>query len=489
MSLNSRYQALFQQTGVAIQIYNIEGKCVDVNDTWIDLFKTHKSQLENYNVLEDPQVEAAGIKACLLRAFAGEIVHVPIHFYDPALSGKIGKARWLESVISPIKDDNGRIYEVAVLFSDVTDLKEAQNELARSRDQLKMVFDHVPDGIVVQDKNFKVVYSNTIAAKMAGLNSPDDWMDQLAVRDYHEYLTEDGEPFPPELFPSRLAVTGESPPETIIKFRNKKTNEIRVSLVTSRPIRDAQGNPFQAVSVYRDITDKLRIETQLRDALEAKNLFFSVASHELRTPLTALKLNTQLMHLMYPQISMDSITKLDRQVNRLSKLQEQMFDISRLSNRRMDLHLKKVNLSELTRDVLFGFMDQLKIAGIQLTQNFADDVIGSWDPDRLEQVVENLITNAIRYAKKSPLFVKVSKKDGLATIEVCDQGPGIPAEDHHKIFNRFEQSRSFGDRSGMGLGLYIAKEIVTLHGGKISVSNLNTGGARFLVELPCDERP
>ncbi len=489
MSLHSRYQALFQQTGVAIQIYNIEGKCVDVNDTWIDLFQTHISQLETYNVMEDPQVEAAGIKACLLRAFAGEIVHVPVHYYDPALSGKIGQARWLEAFISPIRDDNGRIYEVAVLFTDITDLKNAQDELSRSRDQLKAVFDHVPDGIVVQDKNFKIVYANVVAAKMAGLNSPEEWMNQPAARDYHEYLTEDGKPFPPELYPSRLAVEGKNPPETIIKFRNKITNEVRVSLVTSRTIRDAQGNPFQAVSVYRDITEKLSIETQLRDALEAKNLFFSVASHELRTPLTALKLNTQLMHLMYPQISMDSITKLDRQVNRLSKLQEQMFDISRLSNRRMDLHLKKVNLSELTRDVLFGFMDQLKIAGIQVTQNYDENVIGNWDPDRLEQVVENLVTNALRYAKKSPLFVKVSQENGFATVEVCDQGPGIPPEDHHKIFNRFEQSRSFGDRSGMGLGLYIAKEIVTLHGGKISVSNLNTGGARFLVELPCDQRP
>ncbi|MES2525468.1 MAG: PAS domain-containing sensor histidine kinase [Bdellovibrionota bacterium] len=482
----NRFQALFQQSAIAIQIYNLEGKCVEVNDAWIKLFQTKKSELDNYNVLEDPQTEATGVIACFRKAFAGEDVHIPENYYDPALSGKIGRARWLEAHFSPIRDDQGDVREVAILFSDITDRKNAEAELARSRDQLKVVFDHVPDGIVVQDKNYKIVYSNSVAAQMAGLNSPEEWKDQMAARDYHEYLTEEGEPFPPHLFPSRMALAGENPPETIIKFRNKNTDEVRVSLVTSRAILDAEGAPFQAVSVYRDITEKLRIETQLREALESKNLFFSVASHELRTPLTALKLNTQLMHLMYPQISQESITKLDRQVNRLSKLQEEMLDISRLSRGRLTLHKKQMNLSSLTSDVIFGFMDQLKISAIPLTQNIAENVTGTWDPDRLEQVVENLVTNAIRYAKKSPLYIRVARENDRAILEVCDQGPGIPPEDHAKIFNRFEQSRSFADRSGMGLGLYIVKEIVTLHGGTISVSNLNTGGARFLVELPCD---
>ena len=481
----NRFQALFQQSAIAIQIYNLEGKCVEVNDAWINLFQTKKSELDNYNVLEDPQTEATGVIACFRRAFAGENVHIPENYYDPAQSGKIGRARWLEAFFSPIKDNQDKVIEVAILFSDITERKIAEEELAKSRDQLKSIFDHVPDGIVVQDKNFKIVYANPAAAKMAGLNTPEEWMDQPAARDYHEYLTEEGEPFPAHLFPSRLALAGETPPETIIKFRNKITNEVKVSLVTSRMIRDAQGAPFQAVSVYRDITEKLRIETQLREALESKNLFFSVASHELRTPLTALKLNTQLMQLMYPQISQESITKLDRQVNRLTKLQDEMLDISRLSRGTLTLHKQSTNLSTLTSDVLFGFMDQLKISAIPLTHNIADDIIGDWDPHRLEQVVENLVTNAIRYAKKSPLYVRLAKENDMAILEVCDQGPGIPLEDHAKIFNRFEQSRSFGDRSGMGLGLYIVKEIVTLHGGTISVSNLNTGGARFLVELPC----
>jgi signal transduction histidine kinase len=128
--------------------------------------------------------------------------------------------------------------------------------------------------------------------------------------------------------------------------------------------------------------------------------------------------------------------------------------------------------------------DQLKMASIPLTLKINENVSGHWDPDRLEQVLENLITNAIRYARNSPLYVSLSIEEKFAVLEVCDQGPGIPEEDHEKIFNRFEQLRSFGERSGMGLGLYIVKEIVSLHGGKISVSNLNKGGTRFVIELP-----
>jgi signal transduction histidine kinase len=124
------------------------------------------------------------------------------------------------------------------------------------------------------------------------------------------------------------------------------------------------------------------------------------------------------------------------------------------------------------------------MASIHYSTEISENVIGYWDADRLEQVVENLITNAIRYAPNCPLSLKISKTLDSAILEVIDQGPGIPTEDLDKIFNRFERSRSFGERSGLGLGLYIVKEIVSQHGGKISVSNLNTGGAWFLIELP-----
>ncbi len=241
---------------------------------------------------------------------------------------------------------------------------------------------------------------------------------------------------------------------------------------------------IEVAVIFNDISEKLRIDSQLREALESQNLFFSVASHELRTPLTALKLNTQLMYMTYPNISMDGIAKIDRQVEKITRLVNEMLDISRIARGKLELAIKETNFSSLTGEVLYGMTEQLKLASITLTTDIAENVMGNWDPDRLEQVVENLITNAIRYAPNCPLFVKLSLLQGKAVLEVCDQGPGISTEDIDKIFNRFARSRSFGERSGLGLGLYIVKEIVTLHGGTVSVSNLNTGGARFIVELP-----
>lgn len=480
-----RFQALFQQSAIAIQIYDKTGKCVEVNDAWETLFESKKAQLEGYNVLEDPQVHETGVIHCFRRAFAGEIVHVPATYYDPKLSGKVGRGRWLESIFSPVRDNSGEVYEVAILFSDITDLKLAQEELARSRDHFKTIFDHVPEGILVQDKNFKVVYANPAAAKLSGIPSPESWLDKNAIPDHYEFIKENGEPFPLDEFPARRALRGEPDlGETKIYSRNLRTGEMKTAAVSARPILDQSGIPYQAVSVFRDITENLRIERELKEALESKNLFFSVASHELRTPITAMKLNTQLLHLQYPQVSMETVTKLDRQVGKLSKLVEEMLDISRLARGRLELVKRPVNLSHLTKEVLYGMMDQLKLAAITVTMNIADDLEGEWDPDRLEQVLENLLTNAIRYARKCPLHVRCSDAGDKVILEVCDQGPGIHPEDHEKIFNRFERSRSFGERSGMGLGLFIVKEIVTLHGGTISASNLNTGGARFLIELP-----
>lgn len=478
-----RFQAIFQQSALAIQIYDREGFTVDVNDAWEKLFASRRSELVGYNVFQDPQVIASGVADCLRRCFAGEVVHVPPSFYDPGKNGKEGRARWLEAILSPVKNDQGEVEEVTVIFNDITDLKLA-------RDHLKIIFENVAEGIMVQDRNFNVTYANKTAARMAGFASPEDWMSKKALVEYHEYLREDGSPFPFEELPSRRVLRGEIlPGETIIKFRNTRTGEVKTSSVSSRAICDDSGTPVEAVSLFRDITDKLRIDTELRDALRSKDLFFSVASHEFRTPMTALKLNSQLIQLTYPQISMESISKMDRQVNKLSKLVDEMLDISRISRGRLTLRKKEMNLAQLTREVVFGMMDQLKLAGMPVNLNLPDKVMGNWDPDRLEQVIENLITNAIRYAKKSPLYVKVSADEKSAYLEVCDQGPGIPPEHQQQIFNQFERLGDGSDRGGLGLGLFIVKEIVTLHGGNISVSNLNTGGARFLIDLPLRTGP
>ena len=479
-----RFEAIFQQSAIAMIIYNRKGECIEVNRAWQKVFESTKEELTGYNPLIDPQLHESGINKCFESAFEGNVVHAPPIWYDPKKSGAAGRGRWLTAIFSPVKDESGDVTEVAIMFNDITDLKLAQEELARSRDQLESVFNQLPEAVLILDLEYKVLYSNAMAMKFAGIISFDEWKSQTSIMPHFEYFKEDGSPMDPEEFPSRVALRDGKTSEVFMKFRNKNTSEDKVVLALGQPLKNENGDVYGVVCVYRDITDKIRIETELREALKSKNLFFSVASHELRTPITALKLNAQLMHLTYPNITLESVAKLDRQVGKLTKLVEDMLDISRLSRGRLDLNKKDVNLSQLTREVLYEMMDQLKLAGITLTMNVNEDVSGFWDPDRLEQVVENLVTNAIRYARKSPLLVRVVELQDKVILEVCDQGPGIPAEDFERIFNQFERSRSIGERSGMGLGLFIVKEIVTLHGGTISVSNLNTGGARFIIELP-----
>ncbi len=491
-TINKRYLAIFEQSALAIQIYSRDGFTIAVNDAWENLFETSKRELENYNVLQDPQIHQNGVIKWFERAFAGEVVNAPAAFYDPCLSGKIGRARWLESIYSPVKNEAGEVIEVAIIFLDVTEKKKTDQALAESRDQLKVIFENIAEGVLVLDINFKCIYANPEAARMAGMSSAEEWMNNDALVSYHEYLTEEGEPFPYDQLPSRRAFAGElAPPATNIRFRNKITGEDKTSNVIARPILNAEGKPYLVVTVFRDITEQRRREkNQLQTlneqdrALAVKDLFFSVASHELRTPITSLKLQLQILDVQYPSSGgKEILTKVNRQIDKLAKLVEDMLDISRISLGKLELRLTPTNLGNLVQEIFDRLKLHLELAEIPYHLSLATDVNGSWDPDRLEQVIENLVLNAMKYAK-SPIHVSVSRDSENAYLEIRDFGPGIPIEDHQKIFQRFQRSTTSKDLNGFGLGLYIVREIVNLHGGEIHVENSVAGGAVFKVSLP-----
>jgi len=239
--------------------------------------------------------------------------------------------------------------------------------------------------------------------------------------------------------------------------------------------------------------DNARLFQRAQEAISARDMFLSIASHELRTPITSMKL--QLQHLRGriarkdpTAFSPDRITRLveqtERSIGRLNRLVEDMLDISRISTGRLNMQLEQVDLSELTREVVDRFMQQLSEVGHTLELHLTPGLVGMWDRYRLEQVLANLLTNAIKYAPAVPLTVTTQSVGGAAVLEVRDQGPGIPPEDQPRVFERFERLVSANKVSGLGLGLHIAKHIVEAHGGTIRVRSAVGEGASFIVELP-----
>jgi signal transduction histidine kinase len=249
----------------------------------------------------------------------------------------------------------------------------------------------------------------------------------------------------------------------------------------------------RAAALEAEIADRKRAEASLKEAIRVRDEFLSIASHELKTPITSLKLQTQMFQRRFdkndPALSdRKHLGKLvettSRQVDRLDRLVDDMLDISRISHGKLHIEIEEVDLSEIVRDVVDRFTEQMKSIGCRHRLILESSIVGYWDRYRLEQVVTNLITNAMKYAPGRPIEISVTAEEGLAILKVKDQGDGISQENLVRIFHRFERAISAENVSGLGLGLYISHQIIEAHKGKIWAESEIGKGSTFVVSLP-----
>jgi signal transduction histidine kinase len=178
------------------------------------------------------------------------------------------------------------------------------------------------------------------------------------------------------------------------------------------------------------------------------------------------------------------LTVIEKQDERLIHLVNNLLDASRLSAGRLELELEEVDLSALVREVVECFGEEIARARCRLDIRAEDHVVGVWDRSRLEQVVTNLLTNALKYGAGTEVTISVSADATSARLAVADQGIGIAPEHVERIFGRFERAVATKEYSGVGLGLSIARDIVEALGGTLGVVSESGGGATFTVELP-----
>ena len=233
-------------------------------------------------------------------------------------------------------------------------------------------------------------------------------------------------------------------------------------------------------------------QVELEHAVRMRDDFMSIVSHEVRTPLNGLILETQLrkLHLAKGNAEAFSLDKMqamverdERQIQSLIRLIEDMLDVSRIRTGKLSIRPSRFDLGQLVGNVVERFAAQIAAAGASVQFEAQTPVVGYWDEFRIEQVVANLLTNAVRYGGKGLIEVRVAQAGEHACVEVRDHGVGIGPEDQKRIFQQFERV-SAKHASGLGLGLFISEQIVSAHGGRIDLHSAPGEGASFSVHLP-----
>jgi PAS domain S-box-containing protein len=287
--------------------------------------------------------------------------------------------------------------------------------------------------------------------------------------------------------------------------RRKGGSELPIDISLS-PLKTDSGTIISAT--IRDITErrasekkqealltKLKLtQIELEKALQIRDEFMSIASHELNTPLATIKIHAQFMRKLiqkgddsaYSKIKVEAFTdQTEKQVLRLERMVNDMLDITRIRSGVLTLERERFELCEVVTQTVEHMRSQFLAAGYPDPKiTICEPIIGDWDRIRIEQVLVNLLTNAIKYGSQKPVEIVVEALDHQVRFSVRDQGIGISADGQLKIFNRFERAANTARARGLGLGLFISREIVSAHKGKIWVESKLSEGSTFVVELP-----
>jgi len=370
-------------------------------------------------------------------------------------------------------------------------------QLALERQRLASVVDQLPAGVVVSDAAGRLVMGN----RQMEIIFRQPFVPSANLDDYRKWglCHLDGTPYRRDELPlARSLKHGEEVAGTDMLIHRADGSTACIS-VFSAPIRDRQGRIVGGVLAFWDISERRRAEEererlieQLRSSIHARDDSLSVlavAAHEVKSPLTALQLQADsiVRQLRKEPVSLPTVEQRAsssvKQLGRLAHLVGELLDVARLTAGKLPVEREDLDMVEVVREVTERFRDQFDQRACALTLRAPDAVWGRWDRMRVDQVVTNLLSNALKYGRDQPVVVTVAADAERARIEVQDSGIGIAPDQQALIFERFGRGVS-EHREGLGLGLWITRHIVEALGGTISVRSQLGSGSTFLGELP-----
>ncbi|WP_375770351.1 PAS domain-containing sensor histidine kinase [Archangium gephyra] len=400
---------------------------------------------------------------------------------------KNGDRFWANVILTPMRDAKGRLVGFAKVTRDLTERRKAEEQLRQSEERFRLMVTSVKDyAMFMVGPQGRVESWNAGAQRIKGYEAR-EIIGQPITRFYPEEAVAQGKPW--DLL-REAAASGHVEDEG---WRVRKDGSLFWADVVITAVRDESGQLRGFAKVTRDLTERKRSEqerlrlAQAQESVRLRDEFLAIASHELKTPLTALQLQLQSLQLRVDSLESGVSAKLARAVHsteRLAGLIETLLDVSRLSTGQLTLKPEQMELLATVKDVTGRLQEAAAQADCPVLVREGSPVEGTWDRLRIEQVISNLLSNAFKYAAGSPVELSVTREGAEAVLVIHDQGPGIPEKDMARLFNRFERAAPMKHYGGLGLGLYVTREIVQAHGGSISVDNPPEGGARFTVRLP-----
>jgi PAS domain S-box-containing protein len=419
----------------------------------------------------------------------------PYHTDDIGFPSRYGGERYFKIHLMPLNASAPEVERgVAAIMWETTEgvqarkrIEELAQQAAAQRDWLQGVIDQMPEGVhIATAPEANLLLVNRAAAEILGPHPVADLSREDVPVVYGLFELDGSRPAVEDLPLQRALWRGET---TIGKeLRHVRANGTEVDLlVNSAPLYDANGKIMAGVSVFQDIT-------RLKDLDRMKDEFLSISSHELRTPLTNLHAAAQLLlkrarQNSYPQPQVALIATIVQQAERMTRLIEELLDVSRLQSGRLHIQPAPFDLVALVREVV----EHSRLSNSQYTIELRakGQMWVEADRDRIAQVLGNLLDNAVKYSGQSnggKIEVSVEKlaDKQVARIQVSDDGLGFDPRQSEQLFERFSRLGGVAHHSrGMGLGLFISRQLIAAHGGTISASSPGPGlGATFTVELP-----
>jgi len=459
-----------------IWIIEPDGKCSYINKTWYDYTGQKENEAEGFGwltAIHPDDVEAAG-KEFMAANAAQKNVELLYR-----LRTKNGNYRWVKDSGSPRFSEDGTYEGMIGTVVDVHEETIATSQIKESEKRFRLLADSMPQFIWTADAQGNLNYFNRAVFNYSGLTieqlEKDGWLQIVHPDEREENL-------------KKWQHSISTGTEFIFEHRFKKYDgEYRWQLSRAVPQKDADGNIQLWVGASTDIQ-------AIKEEEQRKGDFIKMVSHELKTPVTSIKgyvqfllsiLNNQaITPEMMPVKS--SLSRIDVQIVRLTRLITEMLDLSRIESGKLELQKKQFSLNQLVTETVHDFSHTSSTHRLIVQDEFTCDIIG--DRDRLEQVLTNFINNAIKYSPENNIInIRVFNwGQHHAAVSVQDFGIGISPEEQQKIFERFYRvsGRNESTYSGFGIGLFIANEIVQKHHGTIKVQSEEGKGSIFTFILP-----